>query len=319
MKHLEMFFNRLERMSKHWKKWARRRDISCFRVYDRDIPQVPLSIDLYEDYCQVAEYANSYPLTDAEKQHERSEIEKAIFEILNVSPEKLFWKKREQKKGSSQYEKLGNRQASIVVNEGGLRFKVNLSDYLDTGLFLDHRITRELVRNESAGKRVLNLFAYTGSFSVYAVAGGAILVTSVDLSKTYLDWAKENFRLNQMNSEEHEFVQADVLNWLKTSGSKAARKEKYDLIVVDPPTFSNSKRMDGFFDIQKDYSYLLNLLYKDYSNPGAVLYFSTNFRKFKLDPNSILWDEVEDLTKRTHPDDFRSEKIRSVWRFKNRS
>ncbi len=315
MKHIEMFSNRLSRMSKHWKKWARRRGITCFRIYDRDIPQVPISVDLYEDYCLVFEYLNTYPLSDEERETERSSIRTSILQILNISPDRLFWKRREPKKGNLQYERLDTAEVSSVVQEGGLKFKVNLSDYLDTGLFLDHRVTRDLFRKEAEGKTVLNLYCYTGSFSVYAASGGAKKITSVDLSRNYLDWAESNFELNGFDPNRHEFLREDIGEWLKQERTNQNRT-KYDLIVVDPPTFSNSKKMKEDFDVQKDYPFLLNSLYKDFSTPGAVLFFSTNFRKFKMDPDEILWENLEDLTKTTHPEDFRSEKIRSVWRMK---
>ncbi|TGK07804.1 SAM-dependent methyltransferase [Leptospira semungkisensis] len=315
MKHLEMFSNRLARMSKHWKKWARRRGITCFRIYDRDIPQVPISIDLYEDYCQVSEYLNSYPLSEEERETERIAVRNSILEILQLPEEKLFWKKREQKKGNQQYEKLSSEEISLQVKEGGLAFKVNLSDYLDTGLFLDHRVTRELFRKEALGKKVLNLYSYTGSFSVYAASGGAKQVTSVDLSPKYLDWSRENFRLNGIDPDEHEFLREDIGEWLKRERTNPSRN-KYDLIMVDPPTFSNSKKMRDIFDIQRDYPFLLNSLFKDFSEPGAILFFSTNFRKFKIDPDELLWEDLVDLTKQTHPEDFRNEKIRSVWRMR---
>ncbi|PNV74050.1 class I SAM-dependent methyltransferase [Leptospira inadai] len=318
MKHLEMFDNRLSRMSKHWKKWAKRREITCFRIYDRDIPQVPISVDIYEDYCLVSEYLNEYPLSEEDREKERSFIRSSILKILNISPDNLFWKRREQKKGSAQYEKMGDRAVSIIAREGGLKFKVNPSDYLDTGLFLDHRITRDLVRKESKDKKVLNLYSYTGSFSVYAIDGGAKRVTSIDLSKTYLDWSEENFRLNGMYPDEHEFLREDVTEWLRKERSNP-RREKYDLIIVDPPTFSNSKKMRDIFDVQRDYSFLLNAVFKDFSEPNAILYFSTNFRKFKMDRNALLWEDVQDLTKATHPEDFRNERVRSVWKMKDKS
>ncbi|TGK08616.1 SAM-dependent methyltransferase [Leptospira fletcheri] len=318
MKHPEMFRNRLGRMSKHWKKWAKRRNIFCFRIYDRDIPQVPISVDLYEDFCLVSEYSNEYPLTEEQREEERTQFRSIILEILSVGENKLFWKKREPKKGISQYEKLEDRAASAIVREGGLRFRVNLSDYLDTGLFLDHRFTRELVRRESAGKNVLNLYSYTGSFSVYAASGGAAKVTSVDLSRTYLDWSEENFRLNGLDSDKHSFLREDVSEWLKRERVNPNR-EKFDLIVVDPPTFSNSKKMRDVFEVQKDYSFLLNSIFKDFTSDRAALYFSTNFRKFKMEPDSVLWENQRDLTKETHPEDFRNEKVRQVWRMEKNS
>ncbi|TGL63727.1 class I SAM-dependent methyltransferase [Leptospira sarikeiensis] len=314
MKHLEMFSNRLARMSKHWRKWARRRGITCFRVYDRDIPQVPISIDLYENFCLVSEYLNSYPMSEEDRSKERDSIRNSILEILEIDPEDLFWKTRERKKGNLQYEKLDTKEVSIQVNEGGLKFKVNLSDYLDTGLFLDHRTTRDLFRKEAQDKNVLNLYSYTGAFSVYAADGGANEITSIDLSQKYLDWSKENFQLNGFSTENHSFIREDISEWLKRERQNP--NHKFDLIIVDPPTFSNSKKMRDIFDVQRDYSFLLNSIFKDFSNPGAILFFSTNFRKFKLDPDQLLWEDIKEITKQTHPEDFRNEKIRYVWKMK---
>lgn len=315
MKHLEMFSNRLTRMSKHWKKWARRRGITCFRIYDRDIPQVPLVIDLYENNCLVSEYINSYPMSEEERESERNTIRNLIIEILQLAPENLFWKTRERKKGNLQYEKLDTQEKSIRANEGGLKFKVNLSDYLDTGLFLDHRTTRDLFRKEASGKNVLNLYSYTGAFSVYAADGGARKITSVDLSQKYLDWSKENFELNGFSYDEHEFIREDITEWLKRERANPKRTQ-YDLIIVDPPTFSNSKKMRDIFDVQRDYSFLLNSIFRDFSAPGAILFFSTNFRKFKMEADELLWEDIQDITKQTHPEDFRNEKIRFVWKMR---
>ncbi|TGM97841.1 class I SAM-dependent methyltransferase [Leptospira yasudae] len=308
-----MFRNRLSRMSKHWKKWARKRNIECFRIYDRDIPQVPVSVDLYGPYCQISAYKNSYEISEEERERENVEIGKVVAETLGLENESIYWKKREPKKGKEQYEKYSEQAELLEVGENGLRFFVNLSDYLDTGLFLDHRITRDLVRQESKGKKFLNLFSYTGAFTVYAASGGAVKSLSVDLSNTYLAWAEENLKLNGFSLSKHKLLRADVMDWLR-SERKEPDRERYDLIVVDPPTFSNSKKMTDVFDIQRDHVEILNILYKDFALPGAVLYFSTNFRKFELSEASILWDNIKDITKTTVPDDFRNEKIHYCWR-----
>ncbi len=186
----------------------------------------------------------------------------------------------------------------LTVQESGLNFIVNLADYVDTGLFLDHRITRQMVREESAGKRVLNLFCYTGSFSVYAACGGAASVTSVDLSKTYFQWAEDNFTANEIDKTRHHFVHADVKQYLKT-----LQPNSFDLVIMDPPTFSNSKRMKDFLDIQRDHAELLNDVLKA-TTTGGIIYFSTNHSTFVLDREDILSDNIRDITKATTPFDF---------------
>ncbi|TGK39203.1 SAM-dependent methyltransferase [Leptospira gomenensis] len=313
-----MFRNRLSRMAKHWKKWARKRNIECFRIYDRDIPQVPVSVDLYGPYCQISAYKNRYEISEEEREKENVEIGNIVGEVLGLPSDRIYWKKREQKKGKDQYEKRGTDAELLEVGEGGLRFFVNLSDYLDTGLFLDHRITREMVRKEAKGKKFLNLFSYTGSFTVYAASGGARRSLSVDLSNTYLSWSSENLRLNGFSETQHRLLRADAVEWLR-SERKNQDRERFDLIVVDPPTFSNSKKMNDVFDVQRDHAEVLNLLYRDFALPGAVLYFSTNFRKFKLSETSLLWDSIKNLTKETLPEDFRNERIHFCWRMEKSS
>ena len=222
-----------------------------------------------------------------------------IREVTGVPEENIFQKLRKRKESRlDQYQKVAVQKTEFVVKENELQFIVNLSDYLDTGLFLDHRITRGLIREKVKGLRILNLFCYTGSFSVYAVAGGATSVTSVDLSKTYLQWAEKNVALNFPDYKTHEIVHADVLQYLK-----ALSKESFDLIIMDPPTFSNSKRMDGFLDIQKDHVGLINDCMNVLS-PGGTLFFSTNFTKFKLMAAQIKATEIKDITKKTTPFDF---------------
>jgi 23S rRNA (cytosine1962-C5)-methyltransferase len=233
-----------------------------------------------------------------------------ICEILAVSKENIFLKLRQRKPGRlGQYQKFDEVQHEFVVEESGLKFIINLSDYLDTGLFLDHRLTRERVREESKDKKVLNLFAYTGSFSVYAAAGGASEVVTVDLSKTYLNWAERNFRLNEFEIAPSArsggvFIHADAMQYLKTLPAN-----HYDLIIMDPPTFSNSKRMDDFLDIQRDHVELINDCLHSLKE-GGVLYFSTNFRKFILDKENIRASSIKDITKATTPFDFEGKLFR---------
>lgn len=302
-----MFSNRLRKMARHFDKWARRQGISCYRIYDGDIPEFPLAIDRYEQYLHVAEYRRRHPLTEEEHRIWRAGCRQVMQEVLAIPADNIYFKMREQQKGIQQYEKYGDQQKEAVVKENGLQFAVNLSDYLDTGLFLDHRITRQMVRERAGGKRVLNLFAYTGSFSVYAAAGGAAATTTIDLSNTYLEWAKRNMALNGFAGPQHSFVRADVKEWLLGPG-----KEKYDIIVLDPPTFSNSSRMQDILDTQRDHPELINGCLKRL-NAGGLLFFSTNYRRFRLEAEKIHSTLIRDITRLTIPPDFRNERIHYCW------
>lgn len=303
----EMFRNRLTKVYRHIGKQARRQGITCYRVYDHDLPEFPFCIEVYEENIYLAEYKRRFEM--AEQEHEEF-LENSIIlicEVLEKPADNVYIKQRQRKPGRlGQYQRIATEQEFFTVQEAGLQFKVNLSDYLDTGLFLDHRITRGMVRNEVAGKRVLNLFCYTGSFSVYAAAGGASKVTSVDLSKTYLQWAEDNMRLNNLGP--HEFVHADVKQYLDE-----LPPDSYDLVVMDPPTFSNSKRMKDFLDIQRDHVELLNKTLAAVSN-GGVVYFSTNYRKFELDATKIHAVAIKDITKATTPFDFQGKLQRYCFR-----
>jgi 23S rRNA (cytosine1962-C5)-methyltransferase len=296
---LEMFHNRLVKVYRHLGKLARKMDISCFRIYDRDLPEFPLIIDIYADKVYVAEYDASHTLT--EEQH-KAWLDNSIATIATVTAiptESIYLKQRKRKEHrQDQYQKTGEAMVFFTVKEGGLSFKINLSDYLDTGLFLDHRVTRGMVREASGGKDVLNLFCYTASFSVYAAAGGARTVVSVDLSKTYLSWSAENLALNGFTDpSRYTFVHADVLQYLDELAP-----ESFDLIVLDPPTFSNSKRMDDFLDIQRDHVKLIRQCLR-VLRPGGVIYFSTNYTRFVPDMDNIP-AQVKDITKATTPFDF---------------
>jgi 23S rRNA (cytosine1962-C5)-methyltransferase len=232
-----------------------------------------------------------------------------ISEILEIPDEKIYFRQRQRKAGRyGQYEKLGTEQEFFVVKESGLQFRVNLTDYLDTGLFLDHRITRGMVREEAKDKIILNLFCYTGSFSVYAAAGGAARVDSVDLSKTYLNWAEENMQLNGLDDKKQSFIHADVKQYLDELPA-----DFYDLAVMDPPTFSNSKRMKDFLDIQRDHAELINKTLTAMKT-GGVLYFSTNFRSFQLEAEKIQATSIKDITKATTPFDFQGKLFRWCYR-----
>ena len=304
-----MFKNRLEKVYRHLSKQAKRQDIGCYRIYDHDLPEFPLLIELYETRIYVSEYKRRHELTEEEHEQWWEQCKNIISDIVQVPGNDIFLKLRQRKESRlGQYQKVDTRKAEFVVKEGGLNFIVNLSDYLDTGLFLDHRITRSMVRELSAGKKVLNLFCYTGSFSVYATAGNASAVVSVDLSKTYLDWTKRNMELNFPGFDHHEMKHADVKQYLKT-----VPPNSFDLVIMDPPTFSNSKRMEDFLDIQKDHVELINdcmgLL-----KPGGVLFFSTNYTKFQLEEKRINTSSIKDITKATTPFDFSGKLKRQCFR-----
>jgi len=307
---LEPFANRLAKMHKHLGKWARRQGITCYRVYDNDIPGTPLAIDIYENIVHVAEYARAHGMEPDEHAAWLEGCLVVISEVLGVSPELIYLKFRQRQKGLRQYERFARTGAEYIVRENGLRFIINPADYLDVGLFLDHRITRQMVREEAEGKRVLNLFAYTGSFTVYAAAGGASETLTVDMSNTYLEWAYRNLEINGFAGNSNRLLQADVLAWLEQPP-----REQFDLIVLDPPTFSNSKRMDDTLDIQRDHVMLLNRVLR-LCVPGGTVYFSTNYRRFKLWEEEIRASEIKDISKQTVPQDFRNEKIHHCFKIR---
>jgi 23S rRNA (cytosine1962-C5)-methyltransferase len=304
----DMFANRLTKVHKHIGKWARKQNIGCYRVYDDDMPEFPLAVDLYENIVHVAEYAREHELEPDEHAAWLTAAVEVISKVLEIHPDSIYVKFRQRQKGLQQYERFARKSAEFMVRENGLRFIVNASDYLDTGLFLDHRNTRQMVREAAAGKRVLNLFAYTGAFTVYAAAGGAAETLTVDLSNTYLQWADRNLALNGFSGPEHRLLQADVTKWLNDKHT-----ETWDLIVVDPPTFSNSKRMDGTLDIQRDHVWLLNRVLQLLA-PGGTVFFSTNKRKFKLEPAEIRAAKIQDLSGQTVPNDFRNKKIHQCFK-----
>ncbi|MBL7802397.1 MAG: class I SAM-dependent methyltransferase [Saprospiraceae bacterium] len=305
----EMFANRLTKMQRHWGKWARRQSISCYRVYDNDIPEFPLAVDVYESILHVSEYARDHGMEPEEHAAWLDGCIETLSAVFDIHPNLIYLKFRQRQKGLRQYERFARTGAEYIVRENGLKFIINPSDYLDAGLFLDHRNTRQMVRQESGGKRVLNLFAYTGSFSVYAAAGGALETLTVDMSNTYLQWADRNLALNGLANDHNRLLQADVLSWLQQPV-----QEKWDLVVLDPPTFSNSKRMDGTLDVQRDHVDLLQLVFRHMA-PGGVLYFSTNYRRFKLDQAAFEGLAYQDISKKTVPEDFRNKRIHQCFRF----
>ena len=301
----QMFANRLAKNLDRVSGWAKRERVSCFRVYDADMPEYAFAIDLYQSdpvgsagrWLYVQEYA---PPATVDKDRARARREEAISvlpEVTGLAADAIYWRTRRPQKGKSQYEALAEIDERVVVEEGGLKFLVNFTDYLDTGLFLDHRKTRARIGKLAKGKRFLNLFCYTGVATVHAAAGGASSTTSVDMSRTYVDWAKRNLAINGLRGE-HAFVQEDCLAWL-AEGSGGP----WDLIFLDPPTFSNSKRMDREFDVQRDHVDLIQATLKRLA-PGGLLLFSTNFRKFKLDREALAGLDIRDITKGTVPFDF---------------
>jgi 23S rRNA (guanine2445-N2)-methyltransferase / 23S rRNA (guanine2069-N7)-methyltransferase len=302
------FVNRLNKNLVRSKKWLKSQNIDCYRLYDADLPEYNVAIDCYADWLVVQEYAAPKNVPEHVAKRRLHEIVAALPQVTQIEPDHIVLKVREQQKGKNQYQKVAQTRQTIQVLENGALFLVNLKDYLDTGLFLDHRITRQLVQQQAKGKDVLNLFAYTGSVSVFAALGGAKSVTTVDMSNTYIEWAKDNFHLNKLKGAYH-FEQADCLTWLRQ------HKQKYDLIFIDPPSFSNSKRMDSTWDVQRDYLDLIKDALTCLNTKGNI-FFSNNLRQFKLDETSInqLGLKVTDLTKQTIPEDFqRNPKIHHCW------
>jgi 23S rRNA (guanine2445-N2)-methyltransferase / 23S rRNA (guanine2069-N7)-methyltransferase len=308
----QMFANRLQKNLKQMGKWVRREGIDCYRVYDADMPEYSLAIDLYHDWVHVQEYAAPKSI-DPEKASARLfDALAAIPQALGIDKSRVVIKRRERQSGTRQYERQSAQGQFLEVGEGGIKLLVNLTDYLDTGLFLDHRPMRMRIQREAEGKRFLNLYCYTATASVHAAKGGARSTTSVDLSRTYLDWARRNLSLNGF-SDKNRLEQSDVMVWLEAS------RDEYDLIFIDPPTFSNSKRMEGVFDVQRDQVQLIDLAMARLA-PGGVLYFSNNFRKFVLEENLAERYAVEEITAQTVDPDFaRNSKIHRAWKITARA
>ncbi len=295
----QMFANRLLKNKKQLSKWIKRENVECYRLYDADIPEYSVAVDMYGDEVHVQEYAAPKKIDPVKTFSRLQEVMSALPVALGVSAQKVILKQRKKQQGSNQYEKHSETHRFKEVSEHGCRLLVNLHDYLDTGLFLDHRPIRYRIQQESAGKDVLNLFCYTGTASVHAAKGGARSTTSIDMSATYLNWAKRNLALNGFEAPAHEQVQEDCLKWLRMQRTAA-----YDMIFMDPPTFSNSKRMEGVLDVQRDHVDMIDaamrLLRKD-----GVLYFSNNYRRFKIDQDSLSDYKIEDITHSTLDPDFK--------------
>ena len=307
----QMFANRLRKNLKTLNRWREQHGIHCYRLYDADMPEYALAIDVYhgdETWVHVQEYAAPSTVAEDKALQRLREAMAVIPDILLTNEEHIFLKTRQRQKGSSQYVRQANQQRMFEVEENQLRFLVNFSDYLDTGLFLDHRPTRQLIRELAHERDFLNLFSYTGTASVYAASGGARSTTSVDMSKTYLEWSKNNFRANQIDLRGHRFIQEDCLSWVEQPV-----RQQYGLIFLDPPTFSNSKRMRETFDIQRDHEHLIRQVMRFLSDDG-VLIFSNNFRKFKMAPGVLESFETSNITPQTIPRDFqRNGKIHNCW------
>lgn len=301
----------LARLKKNHRRLAgqfRSQNVEAWRVYAQDIPSYPYLIDLYKNQCVLYDQGREQDEeADALIEKHYGEAYQAIQEVLGISEESIVFKRRQRQK-EGQYEVLDEEASdSFIVQEGPLRFEVNLRKYLDTGLFLDHRPLRRQLLREARGKKVLNLFCYTGSLSVAAAVGGASEVTSIDMSHPYLQWARRNFLLNSVEYKNHRFLQADVM-----AGLREPVSERWDIILLDPPSFSNSKRMDDVLDIERDHSFLIQACL-DRLSAGGKLYFSTNKRRFKLDPQ---WEgRAREITKWSVPPDFADTKIHRAWEF----
>lgn len=305
----EDYANRLRKNLKKLEKWAKQEGIECYRLYDADLPEYNVAVDRYADWVVVQEYAPPKTV-DAHKARQRLfDIIAATIAVLGIAPNKLVLKTRERQKGKNQYEKMNEKGDFMEVSEYNARLWVNLTDYLDTGLFLDHRIARRMLGQMSKGKDFLNLFSYTGSASVHAGLGGARSTTTVDMSRTYLEWAERNLRLNGLTGRAHRLMQADVLAWLRDTD------EQFDVIFIDPPTFSNSKRMEDAFDVQRDHLRLMKDL-KRLLRKGGTIMFSNNKRGFRMDHDGLaeLGLKAQDITHKTQSQDFaRNRQIHNCW------
>lgn len=303
------YANRLVKNKKGLKNWLKKEQISCYRLYDADIPEYNVAVDIYNEYVVIHEYAAPSSVDEDKAAKRLQEVIYFTPKVLNIPTSHVVLKTRAKQKGKNQYEKVDKSQQSIVVTEYGAKLKVNLWDYLDTGLFLDHRKTRQIVAQKAKNKSLLNLFAYTGSVSLQAALHGASEVVTVDMSKTYLDWAQDNFTLNNLSGHKYQFVQADCLQWLKNN------KQTFDVVFIDPPTFSNSKRMEDSFDVQRDHVDLITDGLKSLAENGELI-FTNNKRNFKMDFEAMeaLGVKAQALSELTRDKDFqRNKHIHNSW------
>lgn len=293
----QMFANRLiKNLNKH-KKWLKKQNVTCYRVYDADLPEYAAAIDIYNDYAVLQEYAPPATIDPYKAEKRRLEMIQTLPRVLKIPSSQVIVKERKRQKGKEQYHKISQQQKTMVVQEGNAQLLVNLKDYLDTGLFLDHRPLRLKFSQLPAESRFLNCFCYTGTASVHAAMAGA-LTTNIDLSNTYLSWAQDNFKQNDLNVSRHQFIESDCLTWLRKT------RDHFDTIFLDPPSFSNSKKTPETLDIQRDHSQLIHAAMR-VLNPGGVLYFSTNLRQFKLDVELTEKYAVKNITVQTLDPDFK--------------
>jgi 23S rRNA (guanine2445-N2)-methyltransferase / 23S rRNA (guanine2069-N7)-methyltransferase len=303
------FANRLKKNSKTLKGWLKSNQIDCYRLYDADIPEYNVAIDIYGDYLVIQEYAAPKTIDEQKATKRLQEVLYWAPKVLQVPTDKVILKTRAKQTGKNQYQRVDKSKQSITVNEHGALFKINLWDYLDTGLFLDHRKTRQIVAKKSKDKSLLNLFAYTGSVSVQAALHGASSITTVDMSNTYLNWAQDNFDLNKLNGHKYQFIQADCLDWLKKNTTT------FDIVFIDPPTFSNSKRMEDSFDVERDHVALITDALKSLAEGGEI-FFTNNKRNFKMDFDAmaVLGLEAQAMSDVTRDKDFsRNKHIHNSW------
>ncbi len=302
----DLLLRRLQKNAKHLAKWRRNHGIHCYRLYDRELPEFSQAIDVYGSLVHVQHF-ESQP----EDGIPREEILEVLGRLLGVGRRQVSFKHRRRQSGAAQYERMAADGTLHQVEEGGHRFLINLTDYLDTGLFLDHRLTRAMIRERARGQSFLNLFCYTGSVTVYAAAGEARSTTSVDMSRTYLDWARQNLARNGFRGKHHRLIQADCLSWLEQESNR------YDLIFLDPPSFSNSKRMGRTFDVGRDHVELIRLAARRLAEDG-VLYFSNNLRNFRMDREALPDLRLKDITRSTIPKDFERGKLpHQCWRIRD--
>ncbi len=304
----QMCANRMKKNKRILKAYLKREGASCYRLYDADIPEFSAAVDIYEDrWVHIQEYAPPSTIDPQRASSNLRGIVDAVNRVTDIDYDKIFVKQRKQQRGTGQYDKLGSKGAMYIAHEHGLKFLVNFSDYLDTGIFLDHRPVRKMIKEMSGNCRFLNLFGYTGTATVHAAAGGALSTVTVDASKTYLDWAEENMKLNGFSGMNHFYYKSDCISWLQSN------RDEFDLIFLDPPTFSNSKSRNDTFDVQRDHRGLIMLAMR-HLTPNGTLIFSNNFRRFIL--NSRLEDQylIEDITDSSIPEDFvRNQKVHRCW------
>jgi 23S rRNA (cytosine1962-C5)-methyltransferase len=304
----DVFENRLKKNHKKFHKYFNSQNIEAYRLYDKDIPEFPYQIDRYNDHAVIYDKGKRVEEADQYAILEKLQVVKEVTsQIIGVNPANIVIKSRLIQKGKDQYEKAENDPNFFTVREYDAQYRINLESYLDSGLFLDHRPLRKIISKDSESAKVLNLFSYTGSFSVVAALNKAF-VTTVDMSNTYINWSKENFKLNNLNPNDHLFITQNCFDFLKTDD------EKYDIIILDPPSFSNSKKMTTHFDIQRDHDGLVNMCMDRLDVEEGVLYFSNNLRSFKIDENLIETYDIKNITKSTIPSDFKDQKIHQCFK-----